>query len=126
MQYSIAVDEEFLRVTVSGRDTDRPPSELCAAVLAESRKQGRDRILIELDQKFPLSPGNQFALVTRLPEIGFTPRQRIALVHRTPEMQDANQFINLVARNHGVQVRNFTGLELAKAWLRGEAEAPGG
>jgi hypothetical protein len=126
MDYTIDADEEFLRVSVSGRDTDRPPSEICAAVLAESRKRGRDRILIELDQQFPLSPTSQFALVTRLPEIGFTPQQRIALVHRTAEMQDANQFINLVARNHGVMVRNFAGLEPAKAWLRGEADAPGG
>ena len=123
MEYTISADDEFLRVTVRGRDTDRPPSEVCAAVLAESRKRGRDRILIELDQKFPLSPGNQFALVTRLPEIGFTPQQRIALVHRTPQMQDANQFINLVARNHGVMVRNFSGVEPAKAWLRGEGDA---
>jgi hypothetical protein len=126
MDYTIDADEEFLRVSVSGRDTDRPPSEICAAVLAESRKRGHDRILIELDQQFPLSPTSQFALVTRLPEIGFTPQQRIALVHRTAEMQDANQFINLVARNHGVMVRNFAGLEPAKAWLRGEADAPGG
>ena len=122
MEYTIDADEEFLRVSVSGRETDRPPSELCAAVLAESRKRGRDRILIELDQKFPLSPGNQFALVTRLPELGFTQQHRIALVHRTREMQDANQFINLVARNHGVMVRNFAAIERAKAWLRGEDE----
>jgi len=120
MQYSIDADDEFLRVSVSGRETDRPPSEICAAVLAESRKRGRDRILIELDQKFPLSPGNQFALVTKLPELGFTQQHRIALVHRTPQMQEANQFINLVARNHGVMVRNFAGVESAKAWLRGE------
>ena len=91
MEYTIDADEEFLRVKVRGRDTDRPPSEMCAAVLAESRKRRRDRILIELDQNFPLSPGNQF--------------------------------INLVARNHGVQVRNFAGLDLAKAWLRGETDA---
>ena len=120
MHYSIDADEEFLLVTISGRDVDRPPSEVCAAVLAESGKRGRSRILIELDQRFPLSPGNQFALVTKLPQLGFTAAQRIALVHRTPEMQDANQFINLVASNHGVMVRNFTGVEPAKAWLRGE------
>jgi hypothetical protein len=125
MEYTIDADEEFLRVTISGRDTDRPPSEVCAAVLAESRKRGRDRILIELDQRFPLSPGNQFALVTRLPEIGFTPRQRIALIHRTRKMQEANEFINLVARNHGVMVRNFAGVEPAKAWLRGELDGQG-
>src|SRR5688500_12434290 len=55
MQYTIEADEEFLRVSVSGRETDQPPSDVCAAVLAESRKHGRERILIELDQKFPLS-----------------------------------------------------------------------
>ena len=121
MQYTIDADDEFLRVTLSGRTVDRPPSEVCAAVLAESRKRGRERILIELDQNFPLSPGNQFALVTRLPELGLTTRHRIALVHRTREMQDANQFINLVASNHGVNVRNFHGVEPAIAWLRGES-----
>ena len=122
MEYTIDADDEFLRVSVSGRETDRAPSEVCAAVLAESRRRGRDRILIELDQKFPLSPGNQFALVTKLPELGFTQQHRIALVHRTAQMQEANQFINLVARNHGVMVRNFAGIERAKAWLRGEDE----
>src|SRR6185295_15510711 len=110
------------RVTVSGRDSDRPPSELCSAVLAESRKHDRKRILIELDQKFPLSPTSQFQLVTNLPKIGFTADQRIALVHRTPDAQSANQFINLVASNHGVRVRNFTGVELAKDWLRSAAD----
>ena len=118
MQYTIEADEEFLRVKVSGRDTDQPPSEVCAAVLKESEKRGRQRILIELDQKFPLSAGNQYQLVTRLPEIGFTPKHRIALVHRRPDMQSANQFINVVAENRGLQVRNFPSTENAMAWLR--------
>jgi len=125
VEYTIDADEEFLRVNVSGRDTDRPPSEVCGAVLAESRKRRRDRILIELDQKFPLSPTSQFKLVTSLPQLGFTSEQRIALVHRSAEMQEANQFINLLARNHGVMVRNFRDMAHAKAWLRGEADAQG-
>ena len=122
MQYEIAADEEFLRVTISGRDTDRPPSEVCAAVLAESRKRGRKRILIELDQRFPLSPTSQYQLVTNLPKLGFTPEERIALVHRTPEAQNANHFISVLGRNHGVMVRNFTGVEPAMDWLRGAAD----
>jgi hypothetical protein len=119
LQYHIDADEEFLRVTISGRDEDRPPSEVCALVLAESRARNRKRILIELDQKFPLSPTSQYHLVTNLPKIGFTAEERIALVHKTPYAQNANHFINLLARNHAVMVRNFTGLEPAKAWLRG-------
>lgn len=118
MEYSITADDEFLRVKVSGRDTDRPPSDVCAIILQESGKSGRARILIELDQKFPLSPTSQHQLVTRLPEIGFTPRHRIALVHKTTEMRASNDFINLVAVNRGVNVRNFPGLHDAETWLR--------
>ncbi len=123
MLYTIDADEEFLRVKVSGRDEDRPPSEVCAAVLSESSKRGRTRILIELDQKSPLSATSQFQLVTRLPGLGFTPRHRIALVHSTAEMHEANQFINVIAENRSIQVRNFQGVESAKVWLREAAGA---
>jgi hypothetical protein len=112
-------DAEFLRVRVWGRDTDRAPSEFCAAVLRESRAQQRDRILIDLDQELPLSPSSQCDLVNRLPEIGFTARQRIALVHRSEAMGRANDFINVLADNQGVNVRNFGGMDEALAWLRG-------
>jgi hypothetical protein len=120
LEYRIDVDEEFLRVTASGRDTDRPPSEMCAAVLAESRKRNRKRILIELDQQFPLSPTSQYQLVTNLPKLGFTNDERIALVHNKAEHQSANQFVNLLGKNHGVMVRNFTGVNAAKDWLRSD------
>ena len=122
MQYTIHADEEFLRVEISGRDTDRPPSEVCAQVLAESRRRSRRRILIELDQKVPLSPTSQHQLVTNLPKLGFTANERVALVHRTPEHQNANHFISLVGKNHGVVVRNFSGVDAAKDWLRSENE----
>jgi hypothetical protein len=118
LEYNIEPDAEFLLVTVSGRDTDTPPSEVCAAVLGESTGRGRMRILIELDQKFPLSPSSQYQLIENLPSIGFTPRHSIALVHRTPVAQMANQFIDVVAANRGMEVRNFPDVDRAKAWLR--------
>ena len=122
MQYSIRDDEEFLRVEISGRDTDRAPSEVCAQVLAESRRRKRRRILIELDQKMPLSPTSQYQLVTNLPQLGFSANERVALVHRTVEHQNANHFISLLGKNHGVMVRNFSGVDAAKDWLRSEDE----
>ncbi|MGH8667670.1 MAG: hypothetical protein ACREUN_02425 [Burkholderiales bacterium] len=118
MQYSIEADAEFLRVKVAGRDTDTPPSDVCAAVLSESVRLERQRILIELDQKFPLSPSSQYQLIENLPKVGFTPRHSIALVHRTPVAQMANQFIDVLAGNRDLAVRNFPDVENAKAWLR--------
>ena len=48
--------------------------------------------------------------------IGFTAEERIALVHRTPEAQNANTSSTL-ARNHGVMVRNFPASS-GEDWLR--------
>jgi hypothetical protein len=118
VEFTIQADGEFLRVRVSGRETNTPPSHLCAAILRESDKLERKRILIELDQKTALSPSSQYALISRLPEIGFTHSHRIAMVHRTDAMQKANEFIDTVAGNRGLQVRNFPSVETAAVWLR--------
>ena len=118
MNYSIDADEDLLRVKVSGRDSDEPPSEVCDVVFRESRRLGRNRILIELDQKAALSPTSQLMLINRLPQIGFSPTDRIALVHRTAKMQRDNELINTIAANRGVTVRSFRSVEDAGAWLR--------
>ena len=119
MKYSIEADAEFLRVTMSGRQTDEAPSDVCKVILMESARLARPRILIELDQAAPLSVVSQHQLVTRLPDLGLTTEQRIALVHRRPEMQEANQYINAVATARSLNVRNFADAEAAKQWLRG-------
>jgi len=117
VKYSIQADEEFLRVTLSGRDSDEPPSHVCKVVLAESARLKRPRILIELDQQVPLSPVSQYQLVSAL---RLTPEQRIALVHRREEHQRANQYIDTVGESRGVPVRNFPSAEAAKDWLRSQ------
>lgn len=118
MKYSIHADAEFLRVTMSGRQDDEPPSHVCKVVLLESARLQRPRILIELDQAAPLSVVSQHQLVTRLPELGMTREQRIALVHRRPEHREKNQYINTVGEARDINVRNFEDTETAKAWLR--------
>ncbi len=118
MKFTIEADEEFLRVRVWDRAADVPPTEVCMAIYKESRRLSRKRILIELDQKVALSAASQHMLVTRLPEIGFTFDDRIALVHRKPDMQRANDFINVLAENRSIMVRNFPDTENAMTWLR--------
>ena len=122
MEFTITSDEEFLHVQISGREANVPPHQLCAAVFNASEKQGRRRILLELDQKTPLSSGAQYALISKLPELGFTPQHRIAMVHKRAEMQKANEFIDVVSGNRGLAVRNFPSVEDAKTWLREQPE----
>jgi len=121
MNCTIRPDGDLLRAHIWGRETDNPPSHICKAILEESRKHGLKRILIELSQARPLSDASQYLLVEKLPALGLTQEHRIALVHHTPGLYEASDMIDLVARNRGINVRNFPDARSATEWLRSPA-----
>ena len=117
MNYTIRPDGDLLRAHIGGRETDNPPSHICKAILEEGRKHRLKRILIELNQTRPLSDASQYLLVGRLPALGLTHEHRIALVHHTPGLCEASGMIDLVAKNRGINVRNFPDTRSATEWL---------
>jgi hypothetical protein len=117
MEFSIKADGNMVRAHAWGRDTQAPPSQVCAAILAEANRLGLTRILLELTQKVPLSSAGQYLLIDRLPALGATPLHRIALVHHTPGFLEVNAMIGLAAGNRGLHVRNFADVDSALAWL---------
>jgi hypothetical protein len=121
MNCTIRPDGDLLRAHIWGRETDNPPSHICKAILEESRKHGLKRILIELSQARPLSDASQYLLVEKLPALGLTHDHRIALVHNTPGLYEANDMIDLVAKNRGINVRNFPDVRSATEWLHSPA-----
>lgn len=118
VNYTIRADSDLLRAQIWGRESDDPPSHICKVILEESRKHGLKRILIELNQKWPLSGVSQYILVEKLPTLGLTYEHRIALVHHTPGLHEAYQMIDLVARNRNINVRTFRDVPSATEWLR--------
>ena len=121
MNFTIRYDGDLLRAHVWGRETDNPPSHICRLILKECRRHGLKRILIELNQERPLSEASQHLLVERLPALGLTHEHRIALVHHTPGLYEANAMIDLVAKNRGIDVRNFRDVRSATEWLHSPA-----
>ena len=122
--YTIRPDGDLLRAHIWGRESDDPPSQICRVILGECRRHGLKRILIELNQKRPLSGVSQYLLVEKLPALGLTHEHRIALVHHTPGLHEANQMIDLVARNRSINVRNFRDVRSAIEWLHSPAPWP--
>src|SRR5258706_3441254 len=117
MEFSIAVDGDVVRARAWDRETQQPPWQICAAILAEANRQGITRILIELAQKVPLAGSSQFMLIEKLPSLGASPRHRIALVHHGQGFLEANDMIELAAVNRGLRVKNFPDVDSALAWL---------
>ena len=119
--YTTRPDGDLLRAHIWGRESNDPPSHICRAILEECRKHGLKRILIELNQRRPLSGASQYLLVEKLPALGLTYEHRIALVHNTPGLYEANDMIDLVAKNRGINVRNFPDARSAAEWLYSRA-----
>jgi hypothetical protein len=117
MQFIIEPKADLLHAKAWGRETTTPPFHLCEAIAKEARRLGLKRILVELTQKVPLTGTGQFMLVERLPSLGMTPAHRIALVHHTPGFFEANDMIDIVAENRGLNVKNFRDVGSALAWL---------
>ena len=121
INYTIRPDGDLLLAHIWGRETDNPPSHICRVILQECRRHGLKRILVELNQRLPLSDASQYLLVERLPALGLTHEHRIALVHHTPGLHEANEMIDLVARNRSINVRTFRDVRSATEWLRSPA-----
>jgi len=121
MSFTIRYDGDLLRAHLWGRETDNPPSHICRLILKECSRHGLKCILIELNQERPLSDASQYLLVERLPALGLTHEHRIALVHHTPGLYEANDMIDLVAKNRGINVRNFQDVRSATEWLHSPA-----
>ena len=118
MEYTITAEDGLLRGRAWGRASDEPPTNMCQELIAEAKRLGITRILVELTQKVALSGPSQFRLVVGLTTLGLPPQCRIALVHHTPGLYEASDMVDLAAANRGLNVKTFKDVASALAWLQ--------
>jgi len=115
---------EFIRVNAEGH-FDLDTSKLALAKIARAcRKRGVERAMIDL-RKLPPLPKPRLtrtdlaALVNVFPYLGFSNRNRLALLYSSDPHGRARLFAFMTAM-HGWQVRSFTSFEDAMLWLSQE------
>lgn len=112
---------EFVRLGAQGY-FDLAASKAALAKLARAcRKRGIDRALMDLRDLRPgpkpvFSPSDLVALVNTFREIGFTKRQRLAVLYRTDPHRRARLFA-FIGTLRGWHVRAFGDFEKALIWL---------
>lgn len=118
---------EFIRLGAQGY-FDLAASKAALAHLAGAcHKRGIGRALMDLRELQPgpkpvFSPADLVALVNTFREIGFTKRQRLAVLYRTDPHRRARLFA-FISTLRGWHVRAFSDFEQALAWLSGDLEA---
>ena len=120
MRFSIEPRAGYLLATLHGRDTAEQMREFLLAVRSACRERDMPRILISVRQSRAIFKPEDYGLGGYANELA-TPACQIALVGDTDEVNSANEYIELVARQHGMNVRAFREEPAAAGWLTGAA-----
>jgi len=116
MTYRITVDQGLVRAELSRRETVQETRDFLRALLRYSPVY--PSIAICVRQSKPIFHVEQHGLVEHLVEIARAPGHRIALLADTSDLQAAHEYLELLARQRGVNVRSFRSEAEALHWLR--------
>ena len=124
MKFSIEARDGYLHAVVHGRDTAEHMREFLYAVFAACTQHATPKVLMSVRQSRAVFraedyglDGNRRGYAARLAG----PDCQVALVGDTDELNQAHEYIEVLARQQGFNVRAFRDLHAGLRWLRGEA-----
>jgi hypothetical protein len=120
MRFSVEPRQGYLYAALEGRDTAAQMREFLLAVHAASKQHDCAKIVISIRRSRAVFKPEDYGLNSYVNEL-VTPACQIALVADTEELNSANEYIELVARQQGVNVRAFRDEAAAVRWLAGPA-----
>jgi hypothetical protein len=122
MKFSIEARAGYLYAAVSERDTPQETRAFQLAVHSACREHSQPKIMMSVRRSRAIFKPEDYGLDGSAP--GYvtelvSPACQIALVGDTDEVNTANEYIELVARQQGVNVRAFRDERAALHWLQG-------
>jgi hypothetical protein len=122
MKYSIEPREGYLHATVYNRDTPEQLREFLFALHSACREYALPKVLLVVRRSRAMFKPEDYGLSRE--DGGYanalvTPACQIAVVGDTDEVNIANEYIELVARQRGMNVRAFRDEQAARRWLGG-------
>ena len=119
MKIDIRALAGYLRAEISDRTSADEGREAGAAIFAAQAESGLHRILVVVRGSDPIFRVEQYSLsdmLKRAAGMGL----RVALVSDTKELRASHQYIEVLARQRGAEVRSFRGEAAALKWLLGD------
>lgn len=118
MVYKITVERTFLRADLFDRETMEDTTAFLDVVTRESRLHGRSSVLIYVHSSTPIFHVEHHGFIDCFKEIAKTPAHQIALLADSKDLQISHEYLELRARQYGLNVRNFLDEAAALQWLR--------
>jgi hypothetical protein len=117
MAYKITAEAGYLRAVLSGRQTVEETHAFLLAAVREKVRHRRPCVLILVRLSTPVFQVAAHRLLESIEELVTTPQCRVALVGDTRDLQMSHEYIELLARQRGLNVRSFQGEAAALQWF---------
>jgi len=115
--YKITTEPDYLRAELFERETVEETRAFLDAVVRSNAKHRRSRVLILVRASKPIFQIVAHGLMECFEELSATTPGQIALVGDTRDLHLSHQYIEVIARQRGLNVRSFRDEAAALAWL---------
>ena len=123
MRFSVTPAGNYLRAELVERETGAETREFLAALVAACLEHKLERVLILVRASRPIFKVEQYEASIHLRELARRPGCRVALVASRPDLRAAHEYLEVLAGQHGANLRSFSHEALAAEWLRSERPA---
>ena len=118
MWYRFIPRRDELKIDLFNRQTAEETKEFLGAVVAHVRKHWRSLILIHVHSSRPVFKVDDYGFLDHLEELAVKLSCKIALLGDTEELWLSHQYIELLAKQRGINLRCFWDEFSALHWLR--------
>lgn len=122
MRFNISAEPGYLRAELSGRETVEETQTFLRAIVRENAKHPRQCVLIVVRTSKPVFQVAAHRLIEYIQRLAGKEPLRIALVGDTWDLHVSHEYIELLARQRGLNVQSFGGEAAALEWLKGPVQ----
>jgi len=117
MGHRITLDRGVLRAELFGRETVEETKAFFQAIVSASTESRSQSILISVRSSKPIFQFERHGLIEYFRKLTVTPSRRIALLGDSAELRLSHEYVELIARQHGLNVRSFPDETAAYRWF---------
>jgi len=122
MKYQITMERGFLRAGLLDRETAEETRAFLQAVVLASVNHRCSRVLVHVRLSNPLFTVERHGVLANLKKIASDPAHRIALLGDTLELGMSHDYVSLLGRQQGINLRSFQTEDEALEWLKSGLE----
>jgi hypothetical protein len=118
MLYKITVEPDHLRAELFDRETMDETRSFLKVVADSAIKHGRASVLISVRSSNPIFTVERSGFLAYFKKFGEDPQHRVALLGDSEELGISHQYLELIGRQHGINVQSFRDETAALRWIR--------